>query len=848
MDEPRQSAPTLPPEPHAADAPVKPPRRRAFAVAAAVLAALLVGLLAAGAWYSRTDKVAGEAVREAVDRLEGRLGMRIEHGPVEPVGWTGVEVRDVAIYWAASGAEPWAKIQVVRAYPALAEALTGELRIADMELEGVSASLEVDQEGSDLQRLQAALLGDAKPGSASGGGGGGEGAQAFAPEVIRMQGARLQLRDRRARMPEVVLESRSLQISSEELAASGRIGLSGDVQVQGVGPGQIDGAFDLRANTVRLGVTLDAVTDLSEFVRNAGAADVLRRAKVQARGVEVAWPLAVNLREVHLGALALPWLWTIGDSAHTPLLDAMDARELGVRLDAESPVVTATDATVHLRDGEALLAVPLGDATLKNDLAQGIITLDIDRKNAGDAGAATLHLEWDTRDEQITGSARLDAFELKPYAPLMPAAAVSALDIASGRATGSIRIDALLAEDILDLDVDGTLDDGTFRIPALAATQLEDASVGLKGKLQLRRSPARLQLEGGRVRLGELEGSLDAHLEQAPDGLVVKLHLRSPELDAGRLLSSLPRGFAPKLEGYAFEGTYGFNFNLEVDTRDPDALVLDGSLDLSRAKVVTYGAAAHLPTLNGDFAMHPAALPAHVQLGPLAEGWTPREEIPDVVIQAITSGEDGRFFEHDGFDPRGIRAALIENIRQQRFARGGSTISQQVIKNLYLSHERTLSRKFQEAVLTWVMEQTLTKERIMTLYLNMLHLGPNIYGIRQASRALFDKQPDRLALREAVFIACILPNPNYFVRLYAQGTIPEDRRVKMHNILRNMHSAGLMGPKTFSRHARLSDDGVISIAPAPKRLVDAVAASLEEEAGDANPLRDLVPTLTATEK
>jgi hypothetical protein len=500
------------------------------------------------------------------------------------------------------------------------------------------------------------LLGDAKPGSASGGGGGGEGAQAFAPEVIRMQGARLQLRDRRARMPEVVLESRSLQISSEELAASGRIGLSGDVQVQGVGPGQIDGAFDLRANTVRLGVTLDAVTDLSEFVRNAGAADVLRRAKVQARGVEVAWPLAVNLREVHLGALALPWLWTIGDSAHTPLLDAMDARELGVRLDAESPVVTATDATVHLRDGEALLAVPLGDATLKNDLAQGIITLDIDRKNAGDAGAATLHLEWDTRDEQITGSARLDAFELKPYAPLMPAAAVSALDIASGRATGSIRIDALLAEDILDLDVDGTLDDGTFRIPALAATQLEDASVGLKGKLQLRRSPARLQLEGGRVRLGELEGSLDAHLEQAPDGLVVKLHLRSPELDAGRLLSSLPRGFAPKLEGYAFEGTYGFNFNLEVDTRDPDALVLDGSLDLSRAKVVTYGAAAHLPTLNGDFAMHPAALPAHVQLGPLAEGWTPREEIPDVVIQAITSGEDGRFFEHDGFDPRGIRA------------------------------------------------------------------------------------------------------------------------------------------------------------------------------------------------
>ncbi len=835
---------------HPEAAPRPAPRRRRWPWFVLGAGVLVLAALGVGVWYGRTDEVAGARVRQTVDRLEARLGMRIEHGPVQPVGWTGVEVRDVAIYWASpeGASAPWARVEVVRAYPALGDALLGDLRIADMELEGVSAALEVDQEGSDLQRLQAALLG-----SSGGGGGGegeGEGGAALAPEVIRMQRARLQLRDRRSRLPEVVLQSRALEVSSASLAEAGRITLSGDVDVQGLGPGQIDGAFDLRANTVRIGVTLDQVTDLSELVRNAGAAEVFRRARVQARGVEVAWPMALTLREVHLGELGLPWLWPVGAEPHTPTFEAMDAAELGVRLEDGDPIITAQDATAHLQGSGATLRVPLGAVTLRQDRKRESTTVDLKRADAQGSGAAELRVEWDARSEQLSGSARLEALELAPYAPLMPASAVHALSIESGRASGTIQLDALLAEDILDLDVDATLDRGTFRVPALAARTLEDASVGLKGKLQVRRTPARLQLQGGRVRLGELEGSLDAHLEQVEGGLIVKLNLRSPELDGGRLLSSLPRGFAPKLEGYGFEGAYGFNFNLEVDTRDPDALVLDGSLDLSRARVVRFGEAAHIPTLQGDFAMHPAALPEHVQLGPKAEGWTPREEIPDVVIQAITSAEDGRFFEHDGFDPRGIRAALIENIRQLRFARGGSTISQQVIKNLYLSHERTLSRKFQEAVLTWVMEQTLTKERIITLYLNMLHLGPNIYGIRQAARQVFDKHPDRLALREAVFLACILPNPNYFIRLYAQGTIPEDRRVKMHNILRNMHSAGLMGPKTFSRHARLSDDGVISIAPAPKRLVDALAASKEEEAGDVNPnpLKELVPSLTATQE
>jgi membrane peptidoglycan carboxypeptidase len=129
------------------------------------------------------------------------------------------------------------------------------------------------------------------------------------------------------------------------------------------------------------------------------------------------------------------------------------------------------------------------------------------------------------------------------------------------------------------------------------------------------------------------------------------------------------------------------------------------------------------------------------------------------MFAAVLSTEDGAFYHHSGYNLREIRTALIRDIEagQPRF--GASTITMQLARNLYLNRERTFARKIQEAVLTWYLESTLSKDEILTYYLNVIEFGPRIFGIRHAAMYYFGRQPDDLSPREAVFLAKLLPNP-----------------------------------------------------------------------------------------
>ena len=116
--------------------------------------------------------------------------------------------------------------------------------------------------------------------------------------------------------------------------------------------------------------------------------------------------------------------------------------------------------------------------------------------------------------------------------------------------------------------------------------------------------------------------------------------------------------------------------------------------------------------------------------------------------QAIVSVEDQRFYEHNGVDVRGIARALWQDIRQQGIVEGGSTITQQFVKNAYIRNEQTLARKVREAALAWQLEQDWTKDRILTAYLNTIYFGHGAYGIQQAARAYFKKGAKDLDLAE----------------------------------------------------------------------------------------------------
>jgi monofunctional biosynthetic peptidoglycan transglycosylase len=125
----------------------------------------------------------------------------------------------------------------------------------------------------------------------------------------------------------------------------------------------------------------------------------------------------------------------------------------------------------------------------------------------------------------------------------------------------------------------------------------------------------------------------------------------------------------------------------------------------------------------------------------------------------VIVAEDASFYQHDGFDWEGIREAAARNIETGRLARGGSTITQQLAKNLYLSTDKNLLRKVNEAWITWSLERHLTKKRILEIYLNVVEWGDGIYGAEAAARHHFGKHAANLTLSEATLLAAILPAP-----------------------------------------------------------------------------------------
>jgi monofunctional glycosyltransferase len=139
--------------------------------------------------------------------------------------------------------------------------------------------------------------------------------------------------------------------------------------------------------------------------------------------------------------------------------------------------------------------------------------------------------------------------------------------------------------------------------------------------------------------------------------------------------------------------------------------------------------------------------------------WVPLKSISKDLINAVVVAEDGRFWSHSGFDWFEFKESVERNLKEGKAARGASTITQQLVKNLYLSSSKSPLRKLKEWILTWWMERQLSKSRIIELYLNVIEWGPDIYGVEAASRAYFQKDAVDLSREEAARMAAVIPNP-----------------------------------------------------------------------------------------
>jgi membrane peptidoglycan carboxypeptidase len=142
--------------------------------------------------------------------------------------------------------------------------------------------------------------------------------------------------------------------------------------------------------------------------------------------------------------------------------------------------------------------------------------------------------------------------------------------------------------------------------------------------------------------------------------------------------------------------------------------------------------------------------------------WTALADISKYAKWSIIVKEDWAFYQHKGLDFKEILIALKESFDTGKRLRGASTISQQVVKNLFLSNERSFWRKFKEAVFTYQLEQNYSKDKILEIYLNIINFGDGSYGIKRAADHYFIKSPSKLTPKESAFLASIMPNPDYY--------------------------------------------------------------------------------------
>lgn len=178
----------------------------------------------------------------------------------------------------------------------------------------------------------------------------------------------------------------------------------------------------------------------------------------------------------------------------------------------------------------------------------------------------------------------------------------------------------------------------------------------------------------------------------------------------------------------------------------------------------------------------------HVELCPQSGQYTRLGAISENLIKAVVLTEDSAFFQHKGFDFQEMENSFKTNLEKGKFARGGSTISQQLAKNLFLTKEKTIQRKLLEALITLRMEKILSKKEILEKYLNVVQFGTNLFGIKSAADFYFKKTPAELSVNEAAFLTFLLPSPEKYSKSYFQGKLTPFARKRIQTIVERLYN------------------------------------------------------------
>ncbi len=350
---------------------------------------------------------------------------------------------------------------------------------------------------------------------------------------------------------------------------------------------------------------------------------------------------------------------------------------------------------------------------------------------------------------------------------------------------------------------------------------------GVRAEIRAEIKGANTEIKFARITVGPVVIRAEGELEETR----AEIKLTMDEVGCQQLLEYVPSAISGRLmPDTVVSGNISWKVEVKIDLpfrKKPDVAIKlrDGCV------VENMSEAFHVKkvrsTFQRDIYEADGKSKKTVTSGPGTASWVPLSAVSQYVPEAVRELEDPGFYAHRGFLVQAFENSLIQNIQAGKFVRGGSTVTMQLAKNMWLTREKTLSRKFQELVLTKYLEQSMTKQEIMEYYLNLVEFGPNIYGVGPAASHYFGKHPLGLTLSQSLFLASLLPNPRGS-HFGAEGKLGERRLEFIRRMMKKMAERGTVSEAELERGlSEIPRLGVPGATSEPAPVGDAVGDGID---------------------
>jgi hypothetical protein len=327
---------------------------------------------------------------------------------------------------------------------------------------------------------------------------------------------------------------------------------------------------------------------------------------------------------------------------------------------------------------------------------------------------------------------------------------------------------------------------------------------------------------GGTIEIPEIHGTLagaelsgSMSLRDMDADPTVDLALGVRQLEFGRVLGAAAIA-VPESLGVARDGSDLGTATIEVSVRgrasDPAALAVSQKINFKPPRTMPPA----ISRLRGDFTYRSDEGPVRhrpIDVSPLSPDFIALSDVPPLFVRTLLLSEDAGFYGHRGIDLRELPGALLTNLSRGEAARGASTITQQLAKNLFLSRDKEVGRKLQELAITFLLESALGKDRILEIYLNIIEWGPNLRGLKPAAHHYFDCEPQALTPAQMAFLVAIIPGPIKYQRSFVRGTPGPGLRVLIDNLLAKLRSVEAISEEEYQ--GALSETIVVASGKQP---------------------------------